>query len=182
MKTTLWLLPLIIVVIGCAQNPTVNEKESVAQDVIQQNLNSKVGGAPNITNGTDKLTVKKIYEKRDQANLITYVYSEDMVGILHFRFRAKGYPTCLATQWSAPTKWTYGGSTRGYYQEPQAEPNGIYPPATSEGDYILAIDENNPSVDHLVFFEPRWVVYDYPVSYLNQTPLIVDGKTLISGK
>jgi hypothetical protein len=103
--------------------------------------------------------MKDIIELRDQANLLTYTYVwSDMQGKLVFFCDSVGYPIPYATQYTNPQKvqqLTYGQGGAAMVTMPQADPNGLFSPASAEGTWVMCIDPNPPHNARPVYVEPR---------------------------
>ena len=131
-------------------------------------------GMPNIVNHRDQRAVKFWYERRDQANLLTYTYTRNMEGRWVWYCDSIGYPIPGGTQYSAPTAmqryrvrdprypasdvngWDYGIAAL-----PQAEPNGVFPPSTAEGSGAICI---NPRTNQASasYAEDKLNTFEYP--------------------
>lgn len=102
-------------------------------------------GMPNIKNFRERKLAKDILELRDQTGLITYTYVfSDYNACFLYMGETVGYPLPYATQYTAPeTVQTYNlkapGSDRHYgaTRLPQADPNGLFSPATAEATWSL---------------------------------------------
>ena len=72
-----------------------------------------------------------------------------------------GYGIPYATQYTNPQKVErYGGS--GWITLPQADPNGLFSPASAEGTWILMKDPNSSKVEP-VYIEPRILTSPFPL-------------------
>ena len=126
------------------------EQEKILQEGTRQT------GMPAIVNFRERKLLKMILELRDQSKFITYVYTEDMNGGLHFRGKAIGYPLPYSTQYSNPSKWIGNGVTL-----PQADPNGLFAPSSAEGTWVMLIDPKGEP--RPVYFEPRVICSPFPL-------------------
>ena len=111
-------------------------------------------GMPAITNFAEKRMMKDIIELRDQ-NVATYVYITDMNGKLHKVCNAVGYGLPYATQYTNPMR--ISGDGHGYVTLPQADPNGLYSPASADGTWVLCVDPKSGKPKP-VYIEPRVIV------------------------
>ena len=151
--------------IGCDQNLTADQKTQAQQEEMQSQA-EKQTGLPRIVNYQELKNLNWVYELRDQANLATYSYVVDMNGNLHHVCDSIGYAIPYGTQRSNPQKverLDFGGGYNNYIL-PQAEPNGIFPPSTAEGSWLICINPD-PSIDAKatnkigpLYVEPRVVV------------------------
>jgi len=116
-------------------------------------------GMPAITNFAEKRMMKDIIELRDQ-NVATYVYITDMNGRLHKICNAVGYGLPYATQYTNPMR--ISGDGHGYVTLPQADPNGLYSPASADGTWVLCVDTKSGKPKP-VYIEPRVIVSPMPL-------------------
>ena len=130
-------------------------QEQLANEAVMQ------VGMPAITNFQEKRVYKDILELRDTANLRTYSYITDLNGHLHKRCDSIGYGIPYATQYTSPQKIAdhYQG---GYAILPQADPNGLYSPASAEGTWVLCKVPNSDKVSP-VYIEDRVTVSTFPL-------------------
>lgn len=115
-------------------------------------------GMPAIKNFRERKLLKDILELRDQDGLstFTYVWSEQQAKWTFF-CNSIGYGIPYATQFTSPMKPSvYGGYVR-EYALPQADPNGLFSPASAEGTWILCKNPKGPEVKP-VYMEPRIIV------------------------
>ena len=160
-------------IIGCnAYHPTtsvVDNTQAVQQESNLQEATRRIG-MPNITNFTEMSQLKKLYEARDDARLITYSYLADMNGHLHFVCRSVGYGFPYATQFSNPHKLVNGTTSTGQYTGwenyvmDQAEPNGLYPSPSSNGTWVMALDEKKYKADGTISYQPVYIEPNVVVS------------------
>ena len=118
-------------------------------------------GMPAIVNFAEKRMMKDILELRDQ-NVATYTYTMDMNGKFHKVCNSVGFGLPYATQYTnpqMPQRTTDGGSI---YVLPQADPNGLYSPASADGTWVQCVNPKNgkPTV---VYIEPRVIVSPFPL-------------------
>ena len=111
-------------------------------------------GMPSITNFAEKRMMKDIIELRDQ-NVATYVYITDMNGRLHKVCNAVGYGLPYATQYTNPMR--ISDYSHGVVAIPQADPNGLYSPASADGTWVLCVDAKSGKPKP-VYIEPRVIV------------------------
>jgi len=144
-----------------------NQKSS---DVVQQEQQERIlkegtsaVGIPSIHNFREKRLLKDIIELRDQEGLTTYTYIvAEMTGKLVFIGETIGYGIPAATQFTNPQKVELFGrndTAAGYSRIaiPQADPNGLFSPASAEGTWVMMKDPNGNKVVP-VYIEPRIVV------------------------
>lgn len=110
-------------------------------------------GMPAIINFRERRLLKDILEMRDQEGLTTYTYLfNQFTGELVFFGVTIGYGIPYATQFTSPQKATGRG-----FALPQADPNGLFSPASAEGTWILMKNPHGKEVVP-VYVEPRIVV------------------------
>lgn len=127
---------------GCEDS--TDEKQSALQDQALEQAYMKVG-MPSTPSFQEKRLAKDLYELRDKA-ISTHSYlMSDMQACLVYLGPSIGYGLPYATQYTAPTRLiTHGGSV--YAQVPQAEPNGLFMPASADGTWIMLKDPDGPDV------------------------------------
>jgi len=117
-------------------------------------------GLPAIKNFQEKRLMKDILEMRDNPNLRTYTYTQDMNGRFHKICDSIGYGLPYATQYTSPQK----ESDHSYQLAlPQADPNGLYSPPSADGTWVLC---KVPGKDKLEpqYIEPHVIVTTFPLS------------------
>ena len=165
MKKSIFVLLTIITLI-CSSTSTCDNKSSNSilaqkQEAIMQEANRQVG-MPNIVNFTQRKQLKLIQELCDQENLICYAYIvPELTGKPVFLGKCIGFGIPYSTQYTNPEAWqkVYSGN---YVVLPQADPNGLFMPASAEGTWLMLIDPktNDP---HPVYCEPRVLVSPFPL-------------------
>jgi len=143
-----------VVIAGCDSTSSSREKEQQAQEQMQLESIAQTG-VPAIKNFREKKLLKDIYEMRDQDGLTTYTYIVDMNGNKHLLGESIGYGIPASTQYNNPDQLKSG--MHEYVAYPQAEPNGLYTPSTSEGTWVMLKDPNSKAVKP-VYVEPRIIV------------------------
>ena len=141
---------------GCGNQPTNDDIQREQQEKILQDGTSQIG-MPAIVNFRERKILKDVYEKRDQAHYATYTYLySDMKGKYVFFCNSIGYGIPYATQFTNPQKAEWVDNS-GIYVLPQADPNGLFSPASAEGTWVMC---KNPKGDDVspVYVEPRIIV------------------------
>ena len=151
-KFAILALPLILLA-GCDESS--DQKQAAAQEAVKRQAVDSVG-MPAIQNFAEMRMMKQILEKRDQ-NRATYTYIVDMQGAYHLVCRSVGYGLPYATQFTNPQRITAGG-----HVIPQADPNGLFSPASAEGTWVMCLNPDNQQPD-VVYIEPRVVVMPWPI-------------------
>lgn len=140
------------------------------QERMLQESTSAVG-MPGIKNFREKRMLKMIMELCDQEGIVTYTYMENMVptiirgktalgGKLTYVGETIGYGIPFATQYSNPQKIEASGVNYGYAILAQADPNGLFKPASADGTWILMKDPNSGKVSPQ-FIEPRLCTFTF---------------------
>ena len=162
--TMLALMLLAPVQIDSCDNESSDERQRKQQEVLLAQGTSQTG-MPSIHNFRERKLLKDILELRDQDGLVTYTYvwNEIDAGLVFF-CDSIGYGIPYATQYTNPQKVTYD-SLHGYSILPQADPNGLFSPASAEGTWVMCKDPNSDAV-RPVYVEPRVVVSPFK---LNET-------------
>lgn len=119
---------------------------------------------PAIVNFQEKRMMKMILELRDQT-ISTVTYITDMNGKLHKLCDSVGYGLPYATQYTNPMKVVGGMNTpsTGNVAVPQADPNGLFSPASADGTWVMCLNPTDQKV-RPVFVEPRVVTSPFPLN------------------
>jgi hypothetical protein len=158
MKKFLLVLPVVFALSACDEHPTSTQIERKKQEEMSLQAVQQVG-MPSITNFAEKRMFKDILEKRDQMQP-TYTYMVDMNGRLHKVCDSLGYGLPYATQYTNPQRtvdYTHGVATL-----PQADPNGLYSPASADGTWVMCINPRTKKAEPQ-YIEPRIITSTYPM-------------------
>ena len=152
------LVASLIVMCGCVEQKSSSDKVQREQsERLLSEATSQVG-MPAINNFRERKMLKEILELRDQHGLVTYTYLvNEMQGKLVFLGESIGYGIPCATQFTNPQKIEAARHQIGYAIIPQADPNGLFSPASAEGTWVLLKDPNGTDV-RPVYIEPRIIV------------------------
>ena len=162
-------LSLIMVVLRSDTcNDSSDDKQRDQQETILQEGTSQVG-MPAIKNFRERRLLKDIYELRDQDGLVTYTYFENMNptivpghtalgGKLTYLGATIGYGIPYATEFTNPQKRDGDASQ---VVLPQADPNGLFSPASAEGTWVMMADPNGKNDAEPVYIEPRISVFPF---------------------
>lgn len=148
---------LLVFGLGCIDEDPASRAERLATQKITTEMSRSVG-MPGISNFTEKRLLKELYELRDQADLSTYSYTQDMNGHLHFICNSIGYGLPASTQYSNPQAWVHGPVGGSMEKMPQAEPNGLFVPEGLHATFVLCSKGDTGKVD------PMYVEQDVIVS------------------
>ena len=153
MKKLLLVLPLIALLSACDDHPNSRQIEAQKQEEIQLQAVQSVG-MPAITNFAEKRMFKDILELRDK-NVPTTTYLVGMNNQLTKVCDSVGYGLPYATQYTNPQMRV--GSQNGVVTLPQADPNGLYSPASADGTWVLCVDHKDGKAKP-IYIEPRIIV------------------------
>jgi hypothetical protein len=158
MKKVLLVLPLISLLAACDQQPTSRQIEAAKQEEMTMRAVQSVG-MPAITNYAEKRMMKDIIELRDRMQP-TYTYILDMNGRPHKICDSIGYGLPYATQYTNPQMRV--GSQNGVVTLPQADPNGLYSPASADGTWVMCLNPKTKKAEPQ-YIEPHVLVTTYPL-------------------
>lgn len=171
MKRVLILLMVIVLtlgVVGCGvtdREPSVDDKQTQQTEALQREMNNQVG-MPDISNFYEKKMAKEIYELRDDSELITYVYMQNLDGQFIYLGEAVGFGLLYSTQFSNPERVTTEKYDLGGYHSqaimPQAEPNGLFTPDGLSATWLIYV---NPETGE------REIIYSEPSITVTQSKL-----------
>jgi hypothetical protein len=157
---------LLLTLVACAPPQTSDDIQRDQQSKLLAEGTAQTG-MPAIKNFRERKLLKDILELRDQTGLVTYTYLwNEFSGKKVFFCNSVGYGIPYATQYTAPeTMQTYNlgrqasGTERHYGSErlPQADPNGLFSPASAEGTWVMCKDPNGTDTKP-VYVEPRVIV------------------------
>ena len=153
---------LLVAVLGmgasnesCSNAPTADRLQREAQEKINKEGNAATS-MPAIKNFRMRKLLKDIIELQDQDGLVTYTYTfSEMTGKYTFFCASFGYGIPYATQYTNPQKPLYD-----QYQTAtiaQADPAGLFKPASAEGTWVMCKDPNSKDV-RPIYIEPRVIV------------------------
>jgi len=139
--------------------PTSTQIERRKQEELSLQSVTQVG-MPAIVNFAEKRMMKDILELRDR-NVVTITYLVGMNNQLTKVCNSIGYGLPYATQYTNPSRvvWDQG---HGGQVIPQADPNGLYSPASADGTWVLCVDKKDGKAKP-VFIEPRIIVSPIPL-------------------
>ena len=160
---------------GCEGRKDTDKKVMDSQETLLAEAFKKCG-MPAMNNFREMKLLKMIYELRDQEGLVTYTYCENMIptvvkghtacgGKFTFVGNTIGYPIPYATQYTSPSKVVCAGAgdqAAGYTRlvVPQADPNALFQPASSEATWVMMKDPNSDEVKP-VYSEPRFISFPF---------------------
>lgn len=159
MKRFLLLLAIVSFVSSCGEESS-DTKMAEAQESIAAQANNEVG-LPIIKHFAEKRTLKEILEMRDQEVATYTYYISEYDGKLHLLCQSIGFAISAATQYTNPQK--IAGSAHYYAVIAQADPNGLFSPASTEGSYVRCLNKTTGKVG-VMYTEPRVIVSQWPLN------------------
>jgi hypothetical protein len=145
--------------LGCGSDDSDAKQQEANERILSEGTAQT--GMPAIHNFRERHMLKEILELRDQDGLVTYTYLfSQMTGQLVPFCESIGYGFPAATQYTNPQKIT--GSSRVVL--PQADPNGLFSPASAEGTWVLCKDPNGKET-RPVYVEERVVVAPFRMEH-----------------
>lgn len=161
-RTIIYLVALIAVLMslmtisGCKMSRDADTELKDQQEQVMREATAQTG-MPAIINFREKKILKDIYELRDQDGLTTYTYLiSEMQGKPVFLFESIGYGIPYSTQYTNPMKPLSDMNVETTVI-PQADPNALFSPESSEGTWIMAVDPSTKKV-RVVYCEGRIIV------------------------
>lgn len=150
---------ILLMLSACDDAPASSRQVEAAAQERQSAAAIASVGMPAIPNFQEKRMMKMILELRDTA-LATITYTQDMNGGLHKLCDSIGYGLPYATQYTNPQMIAYRGSQVGVATLPQADPNGLYSPASADGTWVMCVNPATKKATPL-YVEPHVIVSTY---------------------
>jgi len=147
------ILAMSCLMTACDEHPNSTQIERQKQEELSLMAVQSVG-MPSITNFAEKRMFKDILELRDRS-VPTTTYLVGMNNQLTKLCDSVGYGLPYATQYTNPQR--IADYTHGVVALPQADPNGLYSPASAEGTWVLCVDHKTGKPQPL-YIEPRIIV------------------------
>jgi hypothetical protein len=159
MKKLLFVIPFILALTACKEGAeTSSQIERRKQEELSLQAVQSVG-MPSIVNFAEKRMMKDILELRDK-NVATTTYLVGINNQLTKVCDSIGYGLPYATQYTNPQRPVY--EVHGNITIPQADPNGLYSPASADGTWVLCVDHKDGKAKP-IYIEPRIVVSPFPL-------------------
>lgn len=147
----------------CGRKPTSDDIQRSQQETILKEGAAQIG-MPAIKNFREKKILKMILELRDQSDFVTYSYVwSDIHACGRFLGESIGFGIPYATQFTNPQKIESSLSQGGYAILPQADPNGLFSPASAEGTWVMLKDPGGKDVKP-IYVEPRLIVLPFKLT------------------
>jgi hypothetical protein len=160
MKNIIVVALAAVTLAGCNVPESSTQIERRKQEEMSLQAVQQVG-MPAITNFSEKRMLKDILELRDKMHpTYTYLVSEMNGSIGEKVCDSLGYGIPGATQFTNPQRIA-GDGTHGYVSLPQADPNGLYSPATMDGTWVMC---RVPGTDKIApqYIEPKIITLTFP--------------------
>lgn len=144
---------------------TGSQKEQVKQQEKIFEESNRQTGMPNIKNFFEKKTAKKVWELRDDPDLTTYAYTQNMDGKFIYLGKCIGYGLPYTTQYTNPQKLVDVEGNGGDFKDtpmPQEDPNGLYSSETTNATWLILVNEETGEQE-VVYSEPSIVVTQSPI-------------------
>ena len=154
MKKILLIAAVATVLSACNLQESSTQIERRKQEELSLQSVQSVG-MPAITNFAEKRMMKDILELRDKS-VATTTYLVGMNNQLTKLCDSVGYGLPYATQYTNPQHLAYDNAHGGVIL-PQADPNGLYSPASAECTWVLCVDHKDGKAKP-VYVEPRVIV------------------------
>jgi hypothetical protein len=148
---------------GCGKlNPTADQSVNKQQELLSQQSVNEVG-MPALTKFAEKRMMKTILEQRDQE-IPTYTYIVGMNNQLTLICNSIGYGLPYSTQYTNPQRVAKFSELpeHGNLALPQADPNGLYSPASADGTWVLCLSPKTKQITPM-YIEPRIIVSTFPL-------------------
>ena len=156
---TIYALIFACFLFGCDEGDQSEKTNNSKQEAIMNEANRQVG-MPAIVNFQERKLLKQILELRDQENLICYAYLfSEMTGKRIFIGKCLGYGLPHSSEFTNP--WKGQGYSEHPYVVAQADPNGLFMPASAEATWLMLLDKKGEP--HPVYVEPRVIVSPFPL-------------------
>jgi hypothetical protein len=147
---------------GCETQQSSDEIQGQQLEEMLKEATAQTG-MPAIKNFRERKLLKDILELRDQNGLTTYTYVfSEMTATWSFFCDSIGYGVPYATQYTNPERLEYIMS-HGAVPLPQADPSGLFSPASAEGTWVMCKDPNGKDVKP-VYIEPRVIVSPFKLA------------------
>lgn len=153
---------------GCTPEQGANDVQRDRQQAVVREGVAAVG-VPAIVNFREMRQLKSIYELRDQEGLVTYTYTfSEVTGKASFFCDSIGYGIPYATQFTASeamqryslASTADRSSVWGDSKLPQPEPNGLFPPTSADGTWVMCKDPASAKL-RPQYVEPKIIVTTY---------------------
>jgi len=164
MNRILLACALLAALVACGGAQSSDQVQTQQQESILAEATAQTG-MPAIKNFRERKLLKDILELRDQNGIVTFTYIvAEQTGKLVFICNSIGYGLPAATQYTAPEKPFQFYSGNEGFAVPQADPNGLFSPASAEGTWVLCADPAGGTKALPLYVEPRVIVSPFKLS------------------
>jgi len=163
-KSYLLLLAVIGFILLTAEDCDTKSSDQIQKEQQEQILmeGTRELGMPAIKNFQERKTLKWIFELRDDAKILNYAYAfSEVTGKFSFLGKCIGFPLPYCTQYTNPQKIAREGGSYGLTL-PQADPNGLFSPASADGTWILLVNPKTGEPKPM-YMEPKVTVVPFPL-------------------
>jgi hypothetical protein len=147
---------------GCSAQPTAAQKENAQQDLqMQQFLRNQP--VPSFDWSLERHMLIQLYAARQRATTTFSVVQSEYTGKILWSCPSIGFPLPYSTQLTNPQQVETSGYDHGWAVAiGQQEPNGLFPPPTSDGTWVPCVDEKGKITP--VYEEKHVTVFLRPVT------------------
>lgn len=164
MKKLIIITVSLLTFCSCDSESSSDQKMAEQTEQSMQEMNRQIG-MPAITKFQERKLAKMIFEERDRADLITYVYLfNQFQGNLVYLGKAIGYGLPYSIQYTNPERIADYYPQGGFAILPQADPNGLFMPTGLSATWLMMIDEETGK-PRPVYFEPEIIVSPFPLHH-----------------
>lgn len=132
--------------VGCVEVESETDNKIEYEQEKLQSESHRQTGLPNVKNFFEKKMFKKILEMRDNPDLVTYAYTQNMNGKFIYIGQCVGFGLPYSIQYTNPEKIADSYSQGGFAVLPQADPNGLFMPTGLSATWLITV---NPETGEL---------------------------------
>jgi hypothetical protein len=145
-----------LLLVGCDEGAARKESDKVAQQQQQYVIAQPI---PAFNWSLERHIMIELYKARNNA-VTTYTYERNQyTGKVQAWCPSIGFPISAATQLTAAEGLQVSNSN--VYKLPQAEPNGLFPPSSSRGTFVMCAGKNGKATPR--YFEGDVETYVTPM-------------------
>lgn len=168
------LLVVVLILTACADTSSANKSETQATDN-QFGIYTTSQPIHTYNFSMPRDVMLQIYDATMTAhNTWTVWYALDHTPL--DMCPSVGYPIPGGTQLTNPVRPVYSGDT-GIATVAQGEPNGLYPPSTASGTWVLCVHGGQTEPTYV---EPNVVTYSHPVKIENGQVVDAGGASSVT--
>lgn len=140
MKQIVFVVALLFALVGCIATSQESRDQTTVQS--QQQIYAQNQPIPRYDYSIPRDTLIQIYNQTIPRVVSTHSYFVTHMGQVVFDCPSRGYPITGGTELTNPTQWVGSGGA----VVNQADPDGLFHPATSLGTYVLCVRANGDVV------------------------------------